>query len=179
MAETKVENFTFWNFVKDNPLMYYPLLVIIGIAMVNIIFDLGPLEEVGTRMIWWIAIGVQWIGFERNRQKRKIEQIKLDQDLLKTYAELSQMTGEPSVRFLVPFHEKFISRMWNKLRNRTALSLYAPQKIGRLASFTKLHATQKEMFELKLKGCINTDDGALALKGLQCLSQGKKLKLAL
>ena len=180
METPEIKKFSFWNFIKENPLMYYPILVIIGVSIMNIFVDLDPLMEAGSRMIWWTAIGVQWIGFARHHEKRKIEGMKADKDLLKNYAELSRLTtGESMVKYMVPYHGTFMSRIWYKMRNRTVLSLFVSQKMGRLKSFTKFYATEKEMFELKLKGCINTDDGALALKGLKCLSKGKKLEIIL
>lgn len=176
MDAPEIKKYSFWDFIKDNPLIYYPIVVIIIIAITSIIFDLGPLAEEGLRMSWWIAIGAQWIGLVRNHRERKIISLKMDKDLLKSYAELATLTGESIVNFLVPYHGKFISRMWNKMSNRTVLSLYAPKRLDSLHSFTKFYATKREMFELHLKGCINTDDVELALKGLQCLSKGKKMK---
>jgi len=179
MDETEIKKFSFWDFIKDNPMMYYPIVVIVIISIINIIFDLGPLEEDGSRMIWWVAIGVQWFGFERNRQKRKITNLGFDKDRLKTYAEFSQVTGESMVKFLVPYEEKFILRTWNRMLNRTTLSLYVTTVIGTIESFTKLHATKKEMFEMKLRGYINTSDVVLAAKGLKILHKEKNFGLTL
>ncbi len=176
MEETEMEKFSFWNFANKNYLIYYPILVVIGISIINMIFDLGPLIETGSRMIMYIAFGCQWFGFVRHYEKNKLVGLKADKDLLKNYTELSQMTGEAMVKYLVPYHGTSMSRIWYKIRNRTVLSLFVSQKMGRLKSFTKVYATEKEMFEMKLKGCINTYDSELALKGLQCLSKRKKLE---
>lgn len=175
MDEIEIKKFSFWGFIKDNPLMYYPILVIVSISVMNIFLDSSPLMVVGLRMVLWIAFGFQWVGFARNHEKRKIANLEFDKDRLKTYAELSQITGESIVRFLVPYEEKFISRTWNRMRNMTTLSLFVTTAIGSFESFTKLHATNKEMFEMQLKGCINTNDRVLALKGLEILHEGKKL----
>ncbi len=180
MEETEIKKFSFWNFAHKNFLIYYPILVVVGISAINMIFDLDPLIETGLRMIMYIAFGCQWIGFVRYYEKSKLEGMKADKDLLKNYAELSQLTtGESMVKYMVPYHGTFMSRIWYKMRNRTVLSLFVSQKMGRFKSFTKFYATEKEMFEMKLKGCINTYDSELALKGLQCLSKGKKLKIIL
>ncbi len=183
MAETEVKKFSFWNFMQKNPLVYYPILVIcinsVVTIMVTIFFDIDPLAKDISRMIMWTAFGFQWVGIVRSRGKNKIKRMKSDKDLLQTYAEMSQFIGEPMMKFLVPYHGKFMSRMWNKMRGRTILSLYATKKMGGLESYTKFSATKKEMFELKLKGYINTDDSVLALKGLKCLSKGKKLDITL
>lgn len=179
MEKTEIEKFSFWNLVQKNSLVYYPILVMFTISITRIVFDLDFLMEASLGMIMYIAIGVQWIGFVRSHESRKLTGMKADKDLLKSYAELSKLTGETMVKYLVPYHEIFISRMWNKMRNRTVLSLYVPQKFGSLKSFTKFYATKKEIFEMKLKGYINTDDVELAKKGIQCLSKGKKLEIQL
>ena len=175
MDETEIKKFSFWGFLKDNPLMYYPMVIIFGVAMTDIFFVEDPLLGSLLLMVTWTAIGLQWIGFAQNHEKRKIEKLKMDRDLLKTYTELSQITGESAVRFLVPYHGKFISRIWNKLRRKTTLSLY--KRAGsEFSSFTKLYVTKKDMFDMQLRGYINTCDRTLGLKGIKYLTKGKELE---
>jgi len=174
MYEIEIKKFSFRSFLKDNPLLFYPMLIILSIAIANIFFVEDHLIESILNMVTWTALGLQWIGLARNYEKLKIDRLKLDRDLLKTYTELSIVTGESIIRFLVPCHEKFMSRIWNKLRRKTTLSLYTHR--GGSRSFTKLYATKKDMFDMQLRGYINTDDGTLALKGIKYLTKGKDLE---
>lgn len=174
MDAPRIEKFTFRRFLKNNPLLLYPMLIIFGIAIADIFIVEDPLLHNLLRMATWTAIGLQWIGLARNHEKQKIERLKSDGDMLKTYAELSIVTGESHIRFLVPYRGKFMSRIWNKLCKKTPLSLYEREG-GDYPSFTKLYATRKEMFDMQLRGYINTNDGILGLKGIQYLTKGKQI----
>lgn len=178
MDETEIKKSAFRKFFKANPLLFYPIVIIFSITIADIFFVEDPLLHELLRIPTWIAIGLQWIGITRGHEEQKIERLKLDRDLLKTYAKILQITGESSIRFLVPYHEKFISRIWNKLRGKTTLSLY--ERAGsEFSSFTKLYAAKKEMFDMQLRGYINTSDRELALKGIQCMAKAKKLGIEL
>ena len=76
MDTPEIEKFTIWRYLKDTPLTFYPMLVIVGIALMNIFFNLDPLVRDGLRMLMYIAFGFQWIGIAQNYEKHKIQRMQ-------------------------------------------------------------------------------------------------------
>lgn len=182
MNETEDRNPTwwsnFWNYVKNNPLLFSPFIVIFVAAIVGVIFIVplfeNPLFNSLLQMITWTAICCQWIGIARNHEKNKLQRLKSDKEQLDRFARLHQLGHDSHVNFLVPFRASFIKRRWNKFQDQQVLSLYSYTNNAKEHSYTKIHLSTKDLFYLKLRHCIDTKNSDLAMEGLKYLTKNDK-----
>lgn len=173
MEETEDSNPTFWGYIKSNPLQIFPLIIIICVTMLQFATDNYILKSV-CQIVVWISIGFQWFGIVRTAKERKLTRLEFDKNQLARFAERYRAGIGSKIFFLVPFHPNIMKRIWNKLWRQRVLSLYSYSDEPAGHSYTKIHLSTKDLFYLKLKHCINTTDGELALEGMKYLSKDDK-----
>lgn len=163
----------FWKTVlKEQRVQFVAVVVVLSCTIINGIFVEDEIIKAIVRMILVLALGVQWIDITRDMKRRQIRGMEFDKEQLERFKEPS-MTGFMSLKFLVPYKYKRFSYPLQRLLNRTVLSLYTYGSDNN-GSYTKICATEKDMFELKLKGYVETEEVEYALEGVKYLTTRKR-----
>lgn len=163
----------FWKTVlKEQRVQFAALVVIFSSMIISLVFVEDEIIKAIVRMIQVLALGVQWLAIARDMKRRRIRGMEFDKEQLERFKEPG-MIGFMSLKFLVPYKYKRFSYPLQRLLNRTVLSLYTYGSDNN-GSYTKICATEKDMFELKLKGYVETEEVEYALEGVKYLTTRKR-----
>ena len=159
-------------FIKDRPFQFLaPFLAIGCFVSGSALANGNPIASDVLRGMGWLIIGFQWVASARTWRRHREEILETEKELLATLQKSGNLL---ELQFLVPTESNHTTvNMWNKLRGRTQLRLYSNE--GGADSYSTVSAAKKELFEMHLRGFINTDSPKLAWDGLAFLN-GRKIK---
>lgn len=123
--------------------------------------------------IQWIAIGIQWLWLVRVSKRRAIDGLNFDREQLVRLAD-PNMVDFMGLKFLVPHRGSKFSYPMQRLQNKTVLKIYGYGENMGNGSLSKICATEKDMFELRLRGLIETTDIDLAHEGIKYLTDRER-----
>lgn len=177
-----VEEETGWQrfkeYVKLNPLTFYPVPVVLSIGIIRFFVIGDLLTNSILTMVIVVSLGIQWIGMIRGKCKMHKKHLLFDEEQLVKMFKLNNMNialgpgGFSQITFLSPYKPKRLRAFWYKLTKKRMLALYNMGS-GMSSSFTKYIVSEKDWFYLQLRDCIDTTNPEVLAEGRKYLKNNK------
>ena len=155
-------------FIRKDPVLLFAPIGVLILSATTIYFELEGIIGFMVNMLMMFLLILQWRNFLQMIDKSNQEKRQMELDRLVKWAK--EGAGW-ATDFWVFYHGPLYYRVWNKIRKLKTLAMYKYSEDDRDCSFTKFSVTDKELFEMRLKGYIEIIDPLRALAALKYLEE--------